>query len=139
MIFVWVRNQILGGTGGKVESKLENCHFPEESGAIVPVLPWKDRSPLLHILHPNYPSFYLKCPRKCQKPITLTFFQQFPKFACLALVNFGVDLKFIISSYVYIINVRLCKVWFFCFLQNLSKKDFWGVSSTPHLVQEGLI
>ena len=23
--------------------------------------------PLLHILDPNYPSFYLKCPIKCQK------------------------------------------------------------------------
>ena len=45
----------------------------------------------LHILDPNYPSFYLKCPRKCQKPIILTFSQHLPKFAPRALPNFGVE------------------------------------------------
>ena len=34
----------LGGTGGRVGPKLENCHFPGKSGAIGPILPWKVRT-----------------------------------------------------------------------------------------------
>ena len=73
---------------GKVGSKKEKTGtFPEKSEAIVQVLPWKNRSPPLHILDPNYPSFYQKCPRKCQETYNFDiFFNAFP--------NFGVDPKF---------------------------------------------
>ena len=53
----------------------------------------------------------------------LTFFKQFSKFAPLPLLNFGVDLK---------LNLHYAK---FCvsnlFFQKLSKKNLWGVESTP--------
>ena len=49
---------------------------------------------LLHILDTNYPSFCLKCPRKCQKTYNFDIFQHLPKFAPLPLLNFGVDPKF---------------------------------------------
>ena len=62
---------------GQVESRVKlerNCHFSRKIGEIVPILSWKDRSPLLHILGRNYPSFYLKCPRKCQKTYNFDIF-----------------------------------------------------------------
>ena len=49
--------------------------FPEKLEEIVSILPWKDSGPLLHILDANYPSFYLKCPRKCQKTYNFDIFQ----------------------------------------------------------------
>ena len=49
---------------------------------------------LLNVLDPNSPSLYVKCPRKCQKPIILTFFLHFPKFTPLPLPNFGINPKF---------------------------------------------
>ena len=64
-----------GGTGGKVGSKLKTVFFPGKSGAIVSILPWKDISLRLHILDPIYPSFYLKCLRKCQKTHNFDIFQ----------------------------------------------------------------
>ena len=36
-------------------------------GEIVPMLPWKDRSPLLHVLDPDFPSFYVKMSKKMSK------------------------------------------------------------------------
>ena len=48
-------------------------------------------APLLHITDPNYPSFYSKCSRKCQKTYNFDIFQHFAKFAPLPLLNFGVD------------------------------------------------
>ena len=50
--------------------------FPEKSGQIVPFLPWKDRSTILRILDPNYLSFYLKWPRKCQKTYNFDIFSR---------------------------------------------------------------
>ena len=80
---------------GKVGSKLAKAViFPEKSGAIVPILPWKERSPPLHILDTNYHPFYLKHPRKCQKIYNFDIFQHFPKFAPLPLLNFGLNPKF---------------------------------------------
>ena len=40
--------RFLGGTGGKVRTKLKALIFPWKSEKIVPVLPWKVRSPLFH-------------------------------------------------------------------------------------------
>ena len=57
----------LGGTCGNVGPKLEALIFPGKSGAIVPICPGRLEALFLHILDPNYSSFYLKCPRKYQK------------------------------------------------------------------------
>ena len=75
----------------KIGSKLEKTViFLGKSGTIVPTLPCKDRSPpLLHILDPNYPSLYLKRPRKCRKTYNFDIFQHFPKFAPLPLPILG--------------------------------------------------
>ena len=68
--------------------------FLGKSMAIVLIFPWKDRDPLLHVLDLNSPSFYVKCSRKCQKTYNFKFFQHFPKFTPLPLLNFGVNPKF---------------------------------------------
>ena len=58
------------GTGGKVGSKLEKL-FPRKSGAVVPILPWKDRTPPppppLHILEKIF--------KKCQSVSSYNFNQ----------------------------------------------------------------
>ena len=62
---------------GRVESRVktrETVIFPGIAGKIVPVFPWKDRSPLLHVLDPNSPSFYAKYPGKCQKTYNFDIF-----------------------------------------------------------------
>ena len=78
-------SHILGRDRQKVGSELEKTVFVQgnqkqlfqfwpgagksgksgKSGAIVPIL---------HILDPNYPSFYLKCPRKFQKTYNFDIF-----------------------------------------------------------------
>ena len=64
-----MESQILGMGQGDQEQLFQFC-------------PGRIEAPLLHILDPNYLSFYLKCPRKCKKkPVMLTFFKQFLKFA----------------------------------------------------------
>ena len=40
--------------------------FQGKQGQFFQVCPGRIEAPLLHILNPNYLSFYLKCPRKCQ-------------------------------------------------------------------------
>ena len=48
--------------GGKVGSKLENCHFSRDSREIVPIFfSARIETPFLHVLDPNSPSFYVKC------------------------------------------------------------------------------
>ena len=47
---------------------------PGKSEEIVPFLPLKDKVPLLHILDSNYPSFYLKYPRKYQETYNFDIF-----------------------------------------------------------------
>ena len=70
-----------------------------------------------------------------KKPVILTFFKQFPKFAALPLLNFGVDLKFDhISLCVYYQSYIMQSVVFLTyFFQKLSKKNLWGAGSTPPL------
>ena len=76
-------------------SKLEKLSFFQgNQGQLFQICPGKIEAHLLHNVDLNCPSFYIKCPRKCQKPIILTFFKQFPKFPPLLLPNFGVDPKF---------------------------------------------
>ena len=40
------------------------------------------------------PSFYVKCPRKCQKTYNFDIFLDFPKFTPLPLLNFEMNSKF---------------------------------------------
>ena len=68
-------SQILGSYRWKGRVKTgKTVIFPGKSGAIFPVSPLKDRSPLLHVLDPNSPSFYVKCPRKCQNTYNFDIF-----------------------------------------------------------------
>ena len=62
------------GQAEKYGQNWKTVIFPGESGEIVLMLPWKDRNPLLHVLDPNFPSFYVKCPRKCQKTYNFDIF-----------------------------------------------------------------
>ena len=68
--------------------------FQGNQGQFFQFLPWKDRSPIFTRLDPNSPSFYVKCPRICQKTYNLDIFQHFPKFTPLPFLNFGVNPKF---------------------------------------------
>ena len=84
---------------GQAEKKSQNWNersfFKGNHGQLLQFCPGRIEAPLLHILDPNSPSFYLKCPRKCKKtPIILAFFQYFPKFGPLPLLHFGVGPKF---------------------------------------------
>ena len=90
-------SQILGRDRQKsrVKTGLKTVIFPGKSGAIVPILPWQDRSaPFLHVLDPNSLAFYVKCLAKCQKPCNFDIFKHFPKFTPLPILNFGVNSKF---------------------------------------------
>ena len=73
----------------------------------------------------------------------MTFFKQFPKFAPLPLLNFGVDLKFhhIALCVYYQSWIMQSLVFLTYFLQKLSKKNLWGSARNPPPpppVQEGL-
>ena len=122
--------------GGKVGTKLENCHFSRDSRENCSnFYPGRIEASFLHVLDQNSLSIYVKCPRKCQKPIILTFFtlpqiytSPPPKFwdesyppMCILLklhsAKFYVSRLFcskvinlIISPYVYIIKVTFCKI-----------------------------
>ena len=64
-----------GGTGGKIGSKLEKLSFFQgNQGQLFQFCPGRIEAPLLHILDPNYPSFYSKCPRKYQKTYNFDIF-----------------------------------------------------------------
>ena len=54
----------LGGTGEKVRPKLETLIFQGNQGQLVQFCPGRLEAFILHILDPNYSSFYLKCLRK---------------------------------------------------------------------------
>ena len=88
---------ILDFIKGQVKGKAK-----PEIGAILPIFLWRDINPFLHIIHPNYFSFYLRCSRKYQKPIILAFFRHFSKFVP-PLPNSEEIENFIIPPYVYII------------------------------------
>ena len=68
------------------------------------------RAPL-HILNPNYHSFYLKCPRKCQKTYNFDIFPSLSQFCT------SPSLKF-----------ELCIVWCFqlIFSQVIEEKHLGG-------------
>ena len=72
-----------------------NCHlFQGNQGQLFKFSPGRIEALFLNILDPNSLSFYVKCPRKRQKPIILTFSQHFPKFTPLPLLSFGVSPEF---------------------------------------------
>ena len=84
-------------------------------------------------LKPNYPSFHLKCPRKCQKPTVLTFFQHFPTFVPLPLLPLGVDPQFdhILPLICILLKLDDAKFGIFnSFFQKLSERNLWEVGST---------
>ena len=74
-MIVHSKNIILNGWEGhilrsdrwKSKAKLEKCHFPENKGQLFQFCPGRLETPFSHILDPNYPYFYLKCPRKYQR------------------------------------------------------------------------
>ena len=72
---VWVRAPgFREGQVRKSRAKIGNCHFPGKSGAIGQFFSGKIKALFLHILGPNYHSFYLKCLRKYQKTYNLDIF-----------------------------------------------------------------
>ena len=95
----------------KLGQSWKNCHFSRDSREnCYNFCPERIKSLFLHVLHLNSPSFYVKCPRKCQKPIILTFFSHLPKFTPLSLLNSGMDPKFDqVSNYskIYLYNKQV--------------------------------
>ena len=76
-----------------------------------------------------------------KKPIILTFFKQFPKFASVPLLNFGVDLKFDhIPLCVYYRRYIMHSLVFLTHFFKSYQKKLWGGGGQldPSLVQEGL-
>ena len=95
----------------------------------------------LHIVHPNNPSFYLKCPENIKIPIILTFFQRFRKFAPFSLPSFVENPKFNHTPMCVWLKLGYGKVSVSnIFFQKLAKKNHWGGGETarPSLVKEGL-
>ena len=45
--------------------------------------PGRIEAPFLHVLDTNSSSFYVDCPRKCQKTYNFDIFKHFPKFTPL--------------------------------------------------------
>ena len=117
----------------------KNSYFQGSQGQLFQFCPGRIEAPpppLLHIIDSNYPSFYLKYPRKSQKTYNLTFFQHFPKFAPLPLPNFGVDLKFDhISPMCILLKLDYAKLGVskLFFSKVIEEKPLGGVGSTPHL------
>ena len=76
IIFVSVGSQILGRDRWKSRVKTgKTVIFQGNEGKLFQFFPGRIEAPLLHILDPNYPSFYLKCLRKCQKTYNFYIFQ----------------------------------------------------------------
>ena len=130
--------QVLGRERWKSRVKnAKKLSFSREIRAAVPILPCNDRSPLLHIFDPNYLSFHLKCPRKCQKSVILKFFQHFPKFVALPISNFGMNHKFHHSARCILSKLDYAKfnVSNRCSFKRYRRKTLTGggVCSTPSL------
>ena len=51
--------------------------FQGNQGQLFQFCPGRLEALILDILDPNYSSFYLKCPRKYEKPLILAFFYTF--------------------------------------------------------------
>ena len=86
---------MLGRDTWKSRPKLEKLSFLQENQReLFQFCPGRIEAPLLHILDPNYPSFYLKRPRKCQDNFNFDIFQAVSQICTSPLLNFRVDLKF---------------------------------------------
>ena len=48
--------------------------FQGNQGKLFHFFPERLEAPFLHVLDPNSPSFYVKCPRKCQKTYNFDIF-----------------------------------------------------------------
>ena len=94
-MFGW-EDQILGRDRQK--SRVQNrklSFFQRNQGQLSQFCPGRIEALLLHILDPKLSFILFKLSQKMsKKPIILTFFQHFPKFAPLPLLNFGVDPTF---------------------------------------------
>ena len=65
---------------GKVEGKLEKLSFFQRNlGQLFQFCHGRIEASLLHIRNSNYPSIYLKCPRKYQKTYNFDIFTTLPK------------------------------------------------------------
>ena len=119
-MFGW-ENQMLGRDWWKSRDKTGSNFCPERMEVS-----------FLHVLDPNSSSFYVKCPRKCQKTYNFDIFLHFPKFTPLPLLNFGMNLKFDdIHLCAYYQSYIMQSLMFpNCFVQKLSKKKLWGVGSS---------
>ena len=130
------------GQVGKYGQNWKNCHFFQgNQGQWFQFCPRRIEASLLHIPDPNYPSFYLKCPRQCQKTYNLDIFKHFSKFAPLPLLNFGVDLKFDHIPPICILlkldyaNFGVSNL----FYAKVIEKPLGRLAQSPsHLVKEGL-
>ena len=125
----------LGGTGGKVGPKLEKLIFPGNQGQLLQFCPGRLEDLILHILDPNYSSFYLECPRKYQKTYNIDIFSHFPKFVPLPPQNFKKTINLIIPAMCILLKFDSAKSGVSNIsLPKLSKKNLWGgggVGSTP--------
>ena len=77
IIFVQVeKTDFRNGRVEKWGQNWKNCHFSRNiRGNCSNLCPERIEAAFLHVHDPNSPSFYVKCPRKCQKKtIILTFF-----------------------------------------------------------------
>ena len=71
----------------------KNCHFSSDiRGNHSNYHPERIETPFLHVLNLNSPSYYVKCPRKCQKTYNFLTLSQM-KFTPLCLLNFGMNPK----------------------------------------------
>ena len=88
-------SQILGRDRRKSRVKTgKTVIFLWKAGSVVPILPGRKESPFLHVLDPNSPSFYVKCPRKFQKTYNFDIFPTLLQIYTSSLINFRMNLKF---------------------------------------------
>ena len=126
-----------GGTCRKVGSKLEKklWFFQGNQGQSFQFGSGRIEAPLLHILDPNYLSFYLKCPRKYQRTYNFDILPTLSRIGTSPPPKFsgGWILNLITSPCVHIIKVWLCKVFVFrtYFVQKLLKKNLRGGRLEP--------
>ena len=134
-----MRSQILGSDRRKSRVKLEKTViFPGKSEAIVPILPWKDRSQAFTHSWPKLSFILFKMSQKMSKK---TYnFRHFPNLYLSSHIVKGI-LNLIIPPYVYIIKVDYSKFGISnLFFKSYRRKTFgFRLYSPPlPLVKEGL-
>ena len=85
--------------------------FPGRSRAIVPILPLKDRSPTFTHSSPKLLFLLSKMSKKISKAYNFDIFDTSPNLHLSPSQSLDKILNLIEQSYVYFIEVCLCKVW----------------------------